>query len=158
MSPILHLREDSPLLQRPGKGEAVLHLQGEAARVQGETVFQAGKGLPELKDPAGCPAVLPPAFPQQPVPGQVHRGQNGVRGAGGAEDRGHLPHPVQLEAVVKKQGGLPHGGEGLVGGDSHHIRLPKGGQPQEGQVSSMGSVHKKFSTMGVDNPGNGSDI
>ena len=54
--------------------------------------------------------------------------------------------------------GLSHSGEGLVGGHCHHVRPPEGGQAQEGQVGPVGAVYEKFSTVGVDDPGDGPDI
>ena len=45
-----------------------------------------------------------------------------------------------------------------MGGDCHHIRLPKGGQPQEGQVGPVSAVYKELSPVGVNNPGDGPDI
>ena len=45
-----------------------------------------------------------------------------------------------------------------MGADHYPVRPRKGGQPQEGQVGPVGSVHKQSAPVGVYHPGNGLNI
>ena len=98
------------------------------------------------------------SLPGHPVPGQVQGGHHEIGRGGGAIHRTHPPQLVHGQAVGQQQGGLPHGGEGLVGGHHHQVRRLVPPVAQEGQVGAVGAVHHQSGPMGVAHPGNGGQI
>ena len=158
MPPVLHLGIDAHSLQRPGKGGAVFHLHGEPGGVPGQLIPHAGKAAAEPGHPAGCPVILLFSRPQQPIPGRIQAGHHGIGGAGAAVQAGPAADQLRVHSPGKKQGGLTHGGQGLVGGDHHPVRSGKGVDPQKGQVGPMGPVHQQPGPAGVGHLGDGGNI
>ena len=102
--------------------------------------------------------MLPFSRPQQPFPGGVQAGHHGIGGAGAAVQAGPAADQLRVHPTGEEQGGLAHGGQGLVGGYHHPVRPGKGVQPQERQVGPVGPVHQQLSPVGMGNLGNSRNI